>query len=159
MQVRRFLCLFWRETHTKGLRARFPTRLEEDEGRKVPWRTEETRTEKEAEQRCVQNRGVSRSEQETARICGLRRRVGQRERMSQHSWWFCGNFTRIHACDSSQNARKVSQTSLLLRLEQTQVRICLFSFLPPSRLCMLFCVSVEKCKIPLAGDERNHQTI
>ena len=34
--VRGFLCLFWRETHTKGLRARFPTRPEEDEGRQSP---------------------------------------------------------------------------------------------------------------------------
>ena len=32
---------------------------------------------------------------------------------------------------------KVSQTSPFLRLELTQVRVCLFSFLPPSRLCML----------------------
>ena len=39
--------------------------------------------------------------------------------------------------DSLQNARKVSQTSLFLRLELTQVRVCLFSFLPLSRLCML----------------------
>ena len=31
MSVRGFLCLFWRETHTKGLRAKFPTRPEEDE--------------------------------------------------------------------------------------------------------------------------------
>ena len=32
----RIPCLFWRETHTKGLRARFPTRLEEDEERQGP---------------------------------------------------------------------------------------------------------------------------
>ena len=25
--------------------------------------------------------------------CGLRGRVGQREKMSQRSWWLCGNFT------------------------------------------------------------------
>ena len=34
--VRESLCLFWRETHTKGQRARFPTRPEAVEGRKVP---------------------------------------------------------------------------------------------------------------------------
>ena len=33
MPVRGSLCLFWRETHTKGLHARLPTRPEEDEGR------------------------------------------------------------------------------------------------------------------------------
>ena len=43
--VRRFLCLFWREIHTKGLRARFPMRPEEDEGRKVPESTEVDRRE------------------------------------------------------------------------------------------------------------------
>ena len=37
--LRRSLCLFWRETHTKGLRTRSPTRLEE--GRKVQEKTEE----------------------------------------------------------------------------------------------------------------------
>ncbi len=36
MPVRESLCLFWRESHTKGLHARFPTRPEEDEGKKVP---------------------------------------------------------------------------------------------------------------------------
>ena len=50
--IRRFLYLFWCETPTKGLRARFPTRPEEDEGRKVREWTEETRAE---------NRAVDRS--------------------------------------------------------------------------------------------------
>ena len=31
--------LFWCKTHTKGLHVRFPMRLEEDEGRKVPGKT------------------------------------------------------------------------------------------------------------------------
>ena len=34
--VRRFLCLLWRETHTKGLSARSPTRPGEDEERQGP---------------------------------------------------------------------------------------------------------------------------
>ena len=37
------ITLFWRETHTKGLSARFPTRPEEDEGRKVPESAAENR--------------------------------------------------------------------------------------------------------------------
>ena len=77
------------------------------------------------------------SEEPTARMCGLRRRAGQRERMSQRSWGLRGNFAWIHARGSSQNFREVSQTSPFLRLELTPVRICMFSFLPPSRLCML----------------------
>ena len=38
--------LFWRKTHTKGLRARYLTRLEENEGRKVLESAEGGRTEK-----------------------------------------------------------------------------------------------------------------
>ena len=38
--VRRSLCLFWRETQTKGLSSRSPARPEVDEERKVPKRTE-----------------------------------------------------------------------------------------------------------------------
>ena len=34
--VRGFLCLFWRQTHRKGLRARFPTRPKEDGERQDP---------------------------------------------------------------------------------------------------------------------------
>ena len=52
------LCLLWRETHAKGLRVRFPTRPEEDEGRKVPERTEE----KSIEQGSQQKRAVKRGE-------------------------------------------------------------------------------------------------
>ena len=40
-----------------------------------------------------------------------------------------------HRCTESYT--KVSQTSPFLRLELTQARVCLFSFLPPTRLCML----------------------
>ena len=86
--------------------------------------TEETRAE---------NRSVDRTGQELEPVdTGW---IDQREKMSQHSKWLCGSFTRIHTRDSSQNARKVSQTSSFLCLELTQVRVCLFSFLPPSRLC------------------------
>ena len=34
--VREFLCLFWCETHTKGLHVRFSMSAEEDEGRQGP---------------------------------------------------------------------------------------------------------------------------
>ena len=49
-------------------------------------------------------------------------------------WEFCSNSLTIsHRCTESYT--KVSQTFPFLHLELTQV--CLFSFLPPSRLCML----------------------
>ena len=53
---------------------------------------------------------------------------------------------------------KVSQISPFLRLELTQVRVCLFVFYPSILLVVyvVLCVSVRKCEIPLAGDERNH---
>ena len=47
---------FWRETRTKDLRARFPMRPEEDEGRKVP---------ESAEQERRQPREVDRKKQST----------------------------------------------------------------------------------------------
>ena len=48
--------------------------------------------------------------QPTARTCGTRSRVGQRERMSQRSWWLCGNFARIHARAISQMHRKLRKS-------------------------------------------------
>ena len=51
MPVRGSLCLFWRETHTKGMRVRLPTRPEEDEGRQSP--------------RAEQKKGVNRRGQST----------------------------------------------------------------------------------------------
>ena len=54
--VRGPLCLFWRETHTKGLCVRLPTKPEEDEGRKVPQTTEVSRTNQSTEKGSQQER-------------------------------------------------------------------------------------------------------
>ena len=70
--VRRSLCLFWRETCTKGLCARFATRPEEDEGRKVPetvGRREQSRERQSAE--------GSKRDQSTEQV-SPEMRVGQR---------------------------------------------------------------------------------
>ena len=48
--LRRSLCLFLRETHTKGMRARSPARLEVEEGRKVREKTERDQLTKEGEE-------------------------------------------------------------------------------------------------------------
>ena len=151
-----FVC-FGKKTHRKGLRTSFLTRLEEDKGEKAPKSSEGSSIEQSAEQKSAVYRREQ-SRKPTASMCGPRGRVGQREKMSQRSLWLCGNFARIHAPDSSQNARKVSQTSLFLRLVLTQVRVCSLS----STLLVVyivFCVSVKKYEIPLAGDKRNHKTI
>ena len=55
------LCLFWRKTHTKGLRARLPTRPEEDEERKVPESAEETSRQNRAEQSTELKKPVGRT--------------------------------------------------------------------------------------------------
>ena len=103
--VRGSLCLFWRETNTKGLRAIFPTRPEEDKGRQGP----------RAEQGSQLERAVNRSRgKPTASTCGPRGRACQHERMSQCSWWLCGNFARKHACNSSQKHRMLRKCHKLL---------------------------------------------
>ena len=61
--VRGSLCLFWRETHTKGLCARFPTRPEEDEGMKDPESTEVDRTDQSTEQESRQKSGEAVSQE------------------------------------------------------------------------------------------------
>ena len=131
-----------------------------EQNRKKQWRNqgiEQTRTVERTGQSAEQG---SRQKRAGARACGLRGRVGQRERMSQYSWWLCGNFIQIHTCDSSQNAIKVSKTSLFLHMELTTVYDSLFFFSSPlSVVYVVFCVSVKKCEILLARDERNHQTI
>ena len=85
--VRGFRCLFWRETYTKGLRARFSTRLEEDEGKQGP-------------------RSFNRRKQSTevgGKVTVRERRLlseeqgpwTQKPRMSQRSWWLYWNFADI----------------------------------------------------------------
>ena len=135
--VRGSLCLFWHETHTKGLCARFPTSLEEDKGRKVPEWREGVIWQKEAEQKSGQKSGEADSRERQ-----LLESVDSDVGLTNIRGWVSipGDFvgvSRIHARDSSQNDRKVSQISPFLHLELIQVHVCLFSFLPPSRLCML----------------------
>ena len=117
--VRESLCLFWRETHTKGLRARSPTRPEEDEGRKIPERqpaegssrdqsTGEVSQEKDTVSRREQKRPVDRT--------GLPGDESWAERGDQSTEvsiasGFVRVFARVHARVSLQDAQKVSQTS------------------------------------------------
>ena len=89
VQVRGSLCLFWRETPTNGLHARFPTRPEE--GRRRQTTEESKRTGQSAGEResSWQKSGEADGQRKvTARTSGPRDRVGQREKMSQRSWWF-----------------------------------------------------------------------
>ena len=130
-QVRGILC------RTKVLCTRFPTRPEEDKERQGPRAVKRRERSKrqsgkgDGQRKAAAGRGAG--------TCGPRGRVSQRERMSQRSWYLCGDFVRVHARDSTeaQNTSKVpppkkKQTSPFLRLGLTQVRACLFSFLPLS---------------------------
>ena len=109
MTVRGSFCLFWREIHTKRVRARLPTRPEEDEGRKVPESGEETSR---------QNRTVSKIEQSTD-VGGSRQSREERWLLgpvnseaglaNMRKWWLCGNFALIHAHDSSQKYRMLGK--------------------------------------------------
>ena len=47
------------------------------------------------------------------------------------------DYTLTIAHRFTESYSKMSQNSPFLRLELTQIRVCLFSFPPPSRLCML----------------------
>ena len=151
MPVRVFLCLFWHETHTKSLRARFPTRPGEDEERQGPKAVNRSRGKATVRERRAAKRGVG--------VCGLRSQVSQRERASQRSWWLCGNFTRIHARDSPQMHRKPQKSVINfspLALGANLSPCCLFFFFS-STLSVVYVVSyvfVKQCKILLVGDER-----
>ena len=60
MPVRESLCLFWRETHPKGLCLRSPTRPDVDEGRNIRERTEGDSQKKGAAETSRLNRSVKR---------------------------------------------------------------------------------------------------
>ena len=152
--IRGSLGLFWRETHTKGLHARFLTRLEDDEGRKVPELIRAvSRREKSTEV------GGSRQSREERR---LREPVDSVARFAHVKGWvsvpggFVGillEYTLAIAYKSTKCQESVTNFSLL-------ARDCLFFFSSTlSVVYVVFCVSIKKCGIPLAGDERNYSTI
>ena len=112
VQVRVLFCLFWRETHTKGLHARFSTRPEKDKGKQSPKAVD--RRKQSIGENNQQKSGEEATAKRGAGTCGLRGRVGQRERRSQRSLRQRRNFVRIHTHDFLQVHRKlhkVSQTS------------------------------------------------
>ena len=135
--VRGPLCLFWRKTHTKGLRVRFPMRLEEVERRKVPERN-----------RVVDITGLS-TEVWGSRMLGC---VDPEAGLANVRGWVSipGDFVGIlleytlalaHRCTESY--AKESQTYPFLRLEQTQVRVCSLFFHPIGYVCCVLCVHTE----------------
>ena len=94
--VRGFLCLLWRETHTKSLSARFLTRLEEDE--------------KKARSPSSEQRGVSDIQGDGQRKVAADRlgAVDLEARSASARGWVgapgscVGIFVRVHARDSTE---------------------------------------------------------
>ena len=162
MPVRGFLCLFWLEIHTKGLRTRFPTRPEEDnEGPRAEQKKAVNRRRQSARVSSRQKSGKANGQRKaTAWTCASIGWVGQHERMNQHSWWLCRNFAGIHACNSQQMHRKLhkSVTNFTLHMLRANPSPCLFVLFSStlSVVYAVFCLSVKKCEIPLYEDERNH---
>ena len=128
LPVRGFLSLFWRETHT-----RFPPRPEEDEEKQGP-------------------RAVNREELATVR---------ERRRLERGSCWSellglvdpearsdssrgfvsildsCVRISFGYTLATATECQKSTKTSPFLRLELTQVRACLFFFLPLSAIYVI----------------------
>ena len=140
----------------KDLRTRFPTKPEKDEGRQCPGAVNRRKqlTEESSQQKWGEGDGWRKAAaQRGARTCRPRNRVGQRERVNYRSWRLCGKFARIHARDSPWmhiRLQKGAQISPFLRLELTQVRACLFFFLPLTVVYVVSCVFVNQCEMPLA---------
>ena len=104
--VRESLCLFWHETHAKGLRTRSPMRSE-GRGKEGP-RENRRRWSAEGRAEKTVDRDENRAEKMSALLVALR------------------VFARVHARVRTQDAQKMSQTSPLLHLELTQVHVCSF---------------------------------
>ena len=89
----------------------------------------------------------------TARTYGPRGWVGQRERISQYSWWLCGNFTRIHTHNSPQMHRKLHKSltnfSLLVLGANPSPWLFVLLFLHFfSCVCCVWCICKEMWNTP-----------
>ena len=127
---------FWCETYTNGLRAWFPTKPEEDEGRKEGPRREQKKPVK----RRKQNVWTKQSTGESKWLLGcIDRRPDWPTWEDESAWWLCGNFVRIHTRDSLQMHGELhkSVTNFSFPVLRANPSPCLFSFLPPSRLCFV----------------------
>ena len=102
-------------------------------------RTREGRSQSGTEKTSRQNREIGRREQEQGPVDSEVGLANVRGWVSVPGG-FVGislEYTLVLALRCTESYTKLSQTSPFLRLELTQVRVYLFTFLPPSRLCML----------------------
>ena len=147
--VRGSLCLFWRENHTKGLCARYPTKPEKEEGRKFSEISRQDR----AVRRSGQNRPVKRTDQSTEVGGRWRlRKTFQDSGLTNARKWVCipSGFVRVspeYTLVLAHRMHKSVTNFSLLAVEAKPIPWLFVLFLPPTRLCIL-CVGKEMWNTP-----------
>ena len=88
----------------------------------------------------------------TARMCGPRGQVDQREKMSQHFWWLCGDFARIQALASPQMHRMLGKYHKLFPSctwsQPKSVFVCSLFFHSLGCVCCVLCVRKKMWNTP-----------
>ena len=148
--VRRSLCLFWRETQTKGLSLISPARLEVDEERNVPEKTQGQLTKDDGE--------MLSTTESRERTVSRRRQWGK---TVKNEFAFLVAFVevlpQIHTRDNLQIHRecKVSQNSLSCAWSWPKfVFVRSFFFFHP--LGCILCGRKEMCDTPVRNHWMNH---
>ena len=93
--VRESLCLLWHKTHTLGLMARPPARLEVDKERKVPEKIEGQLTKEDGERQSTMVGRRDQSARDSSPGEGLSAEggsEGRQSKMSWHSYWLLKQF-------------------------------------------------------------------
>ena len=144
--VRESFCLFWRETLTKSLRMRSPTKPK-GRGKEGPREesTEEKRRRQSAEWSRRDELAGENSQEKVNQEMRFRQRGEQSTEVSMANG-FVRVFARVHARVSSENAQKVSQTFPSCAWTWPKsVFVRLFFSYP---LSVVFCVSVKNVRCP-----------
>ena len=156
--VRGFLGLFWRETHTKGLRVRSPTRPGEDEGKRVP----EKQSVREGQLREVGRTEHSREKKQSTEVGGSwrSRKTFEDSGLTNTRKWvgipsgFVGVSLEYTLVLVQRMHKSVTYFSPIGLGANPSPWFLFFFFFHP--LGCVFCVLIKECEIPLARDEKNH---
>ena len=144
------LCLLWRETQTKVLSSRSPTRPEIEEERKVPEKTESQLTKKDEERQSTTESRRDQSVWDSSSGEGRSAEGGSKGRQLAFLVAFVEVSRKIQARNSLQmhGECKVSQNPFLALGADPSP--CLFVCSFSSTLSVVFYVAVKKCVIPLS---------
>ena len=143
-----FLCLSLRETDTKGLHGRFPTRPEEDDGRQGP-------------RAVITNRGKA-SVRERQLLSEEQGPVNSDAGLANVRGWIsvpggCAGISLGYTLVIVHRKATESVKNFSLLALGANPRPCLFFFFSSTHsvVYIMSFVFVKQCEIPLAGDERN----